>query len=84
MTAFNYKPIPILKGKVAKRFVEMAERNERKYKGIKRVSDDTIKNVMEKQERYLNDKPNIKEFKLSVYTKEELEVKRSKAWKPIM
>lgn len=52
MIAFNYRPIPTLTGEEAKRFVEMVERNERKYKGVKRVSDYTIKKVMEKQEKY--------------------------------
>jgi hypothetical protein len=29
-------------------------------------------------------RPKLKDFKLSIYTKEELEDKRSKAWKPIL
>lgn len=54
MKGFMSKPIPTLTGEEAKRFVEMAESNERKYKyKCVKNCDDTIKKVMEKQERYL-------------------------------
>jgi hypothetical protein len=75
------KPIPTLTGKTAKRFLEMAEANEKEFKGFKEC--DTVKKVMYKQQQYL-EKSNIADFKLKVYTKEELKAKRSKAWKPIV
>jgi hypothetical protein len=37
-----------------------------------------------KQQKYLMQKPEISNFKLNVYTREELKAKRSKAWKPII
>ena len=75
------KTIPTLKGETAKRFLEMAEANEKSFKGHEPC--DTVKKVMDKQEKYLKEKPNVSDFKFKVYTKEELEARRSKAWKPI-